>query len=380
MSNNQATYSYKRRRYGRKPRDNLKQAWKHINIARSQEILRFQCMNRFDSTSAGRVPVLQIKNSGSGSIRYPLHLYSLTGHANNVQDGSTVTNDVRPYVGWVLACSNDTGTGNYFWESRIAGDVPSTGAAGALLSKEASWHFEHTDQPTGNIPAPHADSLLDWVQIKLMLYGTLNLPVKYVIDICQINEDFMQPNIDGVISATGLPYSMGNWGANTEQTRERDAFLGSLVQPYAFSPLVVNNFKQGRYFKILKRNIVMIQPTDSTELPAGSTGTTTNPHQRQLDLFMRMNRKCRYDWVGRAPIDINGTETGGGVQDGTAYDLDTGERNQIDVDPKARIFLMIRATCCQLELNAADYKTTPNTRFQPSYDVVIRKSHTKLAF
>jgi hypothetical protein len=161
---------------------------------------------------------------------------------------------------------------------------------------------------------------------------------------------------------------MGPWGYNAEQGRERNAFLGSLVQPYAYSPLVVNNFQQGKYFKILKRNFVMIQPVQSTELPSGATGTVTNPHQRQLDLFLRMNRKCRYDWVGRTQVDAN---------DG-AYDLNTGELNQIDVDPKARIFLMVRATCCEMQTSTDDWPIQAVTRYQPSYDIVIRKSHTKI--
>lgn len=388
------TYDRRRYRVGRRPRKNVRQLWKRAKQGMDAVVYRWQGMNKFDSLSVGYCPLAYRMQTGGTTAHFPLHLFNLTGRPNYVRDIPTGTSTFwTPMPAYVL--TGPTGsTGNFAWS--YLGGQGANGSSGSHAGYKA-WQLEHSDHAVTN-NAPLSGDTLDWVQAKIMLYGTNTTPTKFMIDVVQFMDDTLYPQTYGtdwpVVDPPVNTYDPGAPTEDVKGTRERNQFWQSMVKPLVYSPLVVGNYgeaKVGKKMKIIRSMTHMINPTSLVDTTSGAGTPRVIPNMRQVELFIRFNRNQNYDYEGRVQVD----------PDDASYVQTIQNTINIDVKPKARIFLMLRALCpdsgqdAPVVENATITGTgysgqggavyyTPILRdgkyIQPSYDIVIRKKHSKIAF
>lgn len=207
-----------------------------------------------------------------------------------------------------------------------------------------NWQIERSPGLTSAVTSyPNDCSILKWVQAELELHGMRNYPTKWTIELCKFSE-YVTPN-----QTPGTAITDGNYCE----------FWDNMLKPYTYSPLsqLVPGFKK-KQMTILKRYNVDIDPTASFENDA-------NPHIKTFRMFFRMNRKCSYDWAftnaaAQPQADFEDVD----------YKQEDGDNNT-QVDPKARIFLLMRATNFQAQTDPAA-ATDVNT---PMMNMRIRASH-----
>lgn len=386
------TYDRKKRRWGRKPRKNLRYAIKKIKQGSESVVYRYQAMNRFDSVTAGFTPCKFFQFTDGGAVGqqvYPVHLFNLSGRTNLVRATNSDTSVAyTPLVRYFLYKNNDTATGTYGWLAMKGQKANGTTDGGGTLGTGPyqAWQVEYSDHAQFSNNVPLDSDTLDWVQAKFMLYGTNSLPVKWTIQIVQFNDPWIAPqtycvNYPGGDGLTN--YDPGRPVPDAKGLREANNFLGNLVQKLCYSPMATPTTGHiAAKMKVLRSYSCVINPNFSIENPSGKTGTVVTPHQRQVDMFIRFNRNQNYAWEGKNAID----------PDDPTFDDPQQTTINVDVPFKARLYMLVTATCAESEQgttaqwlgtaapNVIGSAYTPVIRYQPSYDVLVRKKHSKIAF
>lgn len=256
---------------------------------------------------------------GSNPYLVPCHLFDLTS-TMNIQ-GSSITNSM-PWVAPRFSNANDTGV--LAWDKRVA-------------SEGQNWAL--TQSARTNLAGdsyPGAECTLDWVQAKILCYCPSALVCKWTIQIVQFKDMRIVPD------ETVTPFTT--------------AFWQSVVKAYAFSPLESGSVNYRKYMRVLHSQSFIIEPKEDSEV--GQLN-----HYRQINLFKRFGRNCRYDWGQSDPMNMNIEET----------QVNVGNQNLNTVHPRARIYLMIRAQSQNVATGSFDISR------HPSYDIVLRKKQTQLA-
>lgn len=287
-------------------------------------VYRFQGVKQL-ATTPPHVGYAGLEYYDAGAItNFPLHIYDLTQCVNN-NNGNIITG--RP--GYVLRV-NDTTGGIEF--ANLTGQN-NAGVGSTELQTEYNPSFGY----------PFDRSILKWVQIKLNLHGCVQKPTKFEITLCQLNEQVQTTGMGGSFSGTGN-IQLGFWQ--------------SLIRNMTHNNLDTTQYPEvKRSLRVWKRFTYVIQPTSSSE-------NDSAPHQKVVNYFFRMNRRMRYDWqqtqkniLTPANMEANGWEV-------------MNNENNAGVDPKARVFLMIRA------LNTVKLATAPtDSSTTPSYDFIMRFGH-----
>jgi len=184
---------------------------------------------------------------------------------------------------------------------------------------------------------PGGEATLDWVQAKLLFYAATAQTGRYQIDVVQVKDTRLTPD----------PSNNGN--------QMNAAFWQAAMKKFAYNPLESGDSKYNRYFKFLHSQTFIMDPKETSEPEAN--------HMREINIFLRLNRACRYDWEDQDLMNVNTVSEG-------QVNLDSNIKNT--VQPRARIFLMIRATS---KFNTTGFTSADN----PSYDVVLRSKFTQLA-
>jgi len=311
------SYTKNSRSLGRRPRKTLRAAWKVID---SNKTSLTQIFNRYNAFGGAR-GMQEMVNSSAGALGVytpPCHLYDLTS-TNNIQ-GTTVV-EANPYL--QPDFTNITDTGVLSWQ-------PNYGYNGK------NWIPQDTGGTSAQAGAtyPSAECVLEWVSIKLLMYCPSAMVSKTTIDVCQFTDDRVVP---GAVS----PYATAFWQAATKK--------------YAYSPLESGGLRYNKYIRRLHSQSFIMEPKESDEV--GELN-----HYREVNIFLRINRSCRYDWTDQDPMYMQQLDT---QQDTSAY-------IQTIPKPKARIFLMIRGQAQYTPTYSYDVSR------HPSYDIVIRKKQSQL--
>lgn len=306
-------YQKERVQLGRKVKKNLKGAWKHIknNLNESRQSIR----SYVEFGSSNGFNFLQnVAASAADPWTPPMILYDLTSCRNVV--GGVVT-DYNPC--WKPEFSNYGAAGNLTWVQ------PAT---------SGNWLPE--DTPAASTTAasyPQDKSVLDWVSAKLLFYSPFNIPTRISVQIVQFTDRRFCPG-----ESTGAADPLVN------------AFYQGLIKKYSYSPLEEGNSNLKKWMKVLYSKDFIMEPKDTDEqVPA---------QYKQLDIFNRMNRVCKYDWNQNDAMNVMSVDT-----------QVNNSRNLNVVEPKARIYLMIRA---QSKLNSVI-----SNAVHPSFDIVLRTKHTQ---
>lgn len=335
-----------RRRWGRKARQNLRQAWKILRVNRQDTIYRFQQVSQYDTSSGGGYEI-RLKTNGDGTRDCPLHIYNLSS-VINYNGTAEVTQSPARYMIF-------SGGGDLFSGTATFGLLP-----GQRLDKPGdanfNWQLEKTEQnATSNIQYPHAADQLNWVNVKLLLYGSQAAAIKYRIDFIQLSDQWLDP---------WEPFP-----SSSELGQDRNRFWFNMVKEYTYNPILTPQPRDLKNAKILRTYQCIIEPTKTDE-PTGVGGAIV-PHTKQLNIFYRMNRTQRYDWqdnTNEPAVDSLVT------LENAAVEQITVPVNKPDVHPRARVFMVIRALST-VQGQTADY----DIKYNPSYDIIIRKSHSQLS-
>lgn len=320
---------------------------KLVNASKQTQILRFSAISPFMNTTTTPLNA-QKTETGAGALwlhnfydgvstnSLPLHIYDLSS-INNVINGTVTSHYPGSYMKMAAA------TGAVSWAA-LVGNLPN----GAGTS--AYWQYEDTASLGTNAGTqPLRQTLMDYVHARLMCYGSAKMATEYVIEIIQLKDDWLCPDIMGgtLPSSTGLNYK-----------NSANQFWSSYVKSYCAHPVATTNPQSQKNYKVVKTIRFTLQPSLSIETDS-AVG-----HAKQLNIFFRTNRTCKYDWA-EDTIDPN-------VESGLTYPTEQGQL-QLTVHPKARMYMTIRATNVT-QLN----NVVPSVDYTPSYDILLRKKYTTI--
>lgn len=305
--------------------------------------------NVLNTQVGGGAYALQNGNDAVGSnLHVPLHMFDLTS-ANNFVQGTYIYKNPS----YMPVFQNSSGS-NITWSNMVTDT--NNGAVGS------NWNIESTTGTASSFgTSPYTKANLDYVEARLLCYGAANMATDFSIDLVQIKEDYMHP---GFVTNTSNLNS--NITSNADYANSTIAVYESLLKPYVAHPLNSINPRQAHsHFKVLKSIKFTLQPRLSNETDA-NVG-----HCKQVNLFWRANRTLKFDW-GENLID---PQLSGQVA--SAYKTWIGNNGmlQTSVVPKARVYLMVRATN---PTNVNYGSSAPTVLLTPSYDILLRQKLTQI--
>lgn len=308
-----AEYTRVSRAMGRVPRKDLRGAWKLLDQNKSTTIYSYRNYSPFGGVN-GPLGLLNVSTTPTtGVLTAPMHLWDLTA-APNVVNG-TVT---LPVIQWVPTWGTPAAGASFIWQNSQNFTVENSDQAATITSQY-----------------PNGSDTLNWIQAKMLFYCPTTLPCRYQIDVVQFKDTRLVPD-----SVTGT-------------NQFASAFYQAMLKRFMYSPLETGNSRYQKYLKVLHTQTFILNPKESTE--------AVNTIFREVNIFMRLNRRCTYDWSDQNNMAL----TGAGGQTNTDVAVKT------TVHPRARIFLMIRAQ----SPNASAFLST----IHPSYDIVLRTSHSQMS-
>jgi len=277
------------------------------------------------------------------AVRMPIHLWDITACPQGTGAGV-----LHPAIFYDCNFSNETSTGSVGWTTHVNGAA--TTAAG--LDQRASGNsINYNALPTyistqrqvvasGIDSGPGESSFLEKVHASFVLNGPQQRATKWCIQLVQLSE-VVSPGVDPDSSNTST------------------AFWQAMAKPYGYSPLETGPRRDLRkHIKILKTMVFTMDSPESSE-------DHLTARMRHVDFKAFLNRKLNYRW-GHANdlVNLNAQDVPRDTTT-TAYSS--------HVEPKARIYIMIRALCTYQGPNV-EYSNT----IYPSYDLKLDITHKSM--
>lgn len=310
---------------GYKPKHNMYQAFKLLELMRKSCILRFQGVNL---ASSGQEGYYKLWTSSLNGIKYlPLHIIDVTSVINRVNSTNVAaTPGYRPQI--------DALNGEITFVN-----LPNTDSSGNTVATGA-WIVDSTDNDTANNSYPGDKSILDWIQLKFRLWAPLLTDTRFNIQLIQFTDEDCRPERNPTVHSAN-----------------RTALFQYLVKPFTFNGISVSGSEQQKKYKVLRNYDYYMQLANDDN----------SRQRRDVSLFMRMNRNQDYTWARNDYIS-NGEQL---VADDD-FVQNIGD-TQVTVNPRARIYMMIRASATS---HALDWDGT----IHPSYDMILRTKHSFSAY
>jgi hypothetical protein len=274
----------------------------------------------------------------------PIHLWELTGVPQG--QGGSIS---YPNAFYELGFSNETSVGFVKWYTHVnnaATTASGLDQAGSLFSFQYNPHLTYTDKAKDlnlqNYQGPGSDDILEKVHCTMVLNGPTQRSTKWCLQIVQLSEE-VTPGIGE--------------GSSNENT----AFWQAMARPYGYSPLETGPRKE------LQKNIKVLKTVEYIMDSPESNEDHLTCRMRHVDFSMYFNRKQNYRW--------------GRINDLTAMNVADIPNDQVfgpptfstKVEPKARIYLMIRALCQYQGPSIA-----PTSAVYPSYDIKLDLTHKSI--
>lgn len=292
-------------------------------------------LNQITTETGGGAYWLHNKVDSIGNRFVPVHLYDLTAYPNTIAGGFS---NVNPTYQLTFSSSN-----NPAFYGLVNQDREGTTADG-------KWQQESMPDIFGSNSSllPQRRTLLENINLKMLAYGAKGNACNYQIDFVQFTDEIVDPlfiSVNGVV------------GRDLEAAR---AFWQQICKPFCSHPISDQSpmYKTQKFMKTLKSYKFTMQGVNTDEANA------LIPHQKNIKLYMPLNRILKYDWR-----ETDTTALGDLVDPG-AYTQNLG-RTTNWVEPKARIYMMIRA------FNHVQVAYTPGVStidITPSYDINIHSS------
>lgn len=334
-------YSRSRRRSGRYKRRTLRRAYQLINVGNQKVQLRYQGVNRWNSTTplGGYFPLYNHARTDNAQSTWPIYLFDLTSFVNG--QGTSIDLAIPMYG------LTSFGTGpallDYTWNETF-GTLPD----GSTPTQR--WAFENVPGAvTSGVNVPFRRGIRRWLDIRMMMYGSAARPT--IFDVSLIS--FSSPEWDPLYNQ----YLTGVGAGTDKQTMV--AFHQWLLAQYVYNPIMVQNNAFKSRIKFHKNFRAIIQPQENTET-ANALG-----HMRQLNWFIKEDAICKYDWEDTAVApNIQSATVGDGYQQNSS-------QCRFNVQWNKRKYLLIRASS-QLTSSAAAPTVDQNT---PTFDLIVRANH-----
>jgi len=280
----QGEYSKVSTTLGKKPKRDLRAAWKYLNQNISHSVYGHRNYNTFGSLSGAVTLANTSPTPTSGLLSVPCHLYELNS-VPNVTVGGVIS---VPNILYIPTFSSPTDTATIGWQQASSFNIEDSSADASQLSSYAN-----------------SSDTLDWLSIKMLCYTPLTIPCRWEINILRISDQRLNPDV-----------------ANT--SKFCTAIYQSYIKNFIKSPIETSNSAYKRYFKTIYTSSFIMTPKESTENVANI--------MREVNIFLRVNQKCSYNWGDE---DLMGMST-----------IDTQKNygaNKLQTHPRARLYLSIRA-------------------------------------
>lgn len=317
-------YLYSRKTKGRYKKKTLKYLNRHIQLSTVPYYLRFEAVNPYLTTACGKLPIFNYYDT-TGNIAYmPIRLFDLT----SIKQGASG----YPTAGWELRQNNTVNT------TFVA--VSGTNASGAVSNT-------YNVEDVSSVDAPQIRrASLKYVNIRMLLYGTKTVPVRYEIGIMRVKEDEYNPG-----------YILDNGGTATSQFV--GAFWQYLVAKFGYNPIQIYDPQEfRRHYTYTPIKSFMLETTQTNE------GSSSIPHAQQFDFFYKKDHCYKFDWNNNSvlqPTDVL-----------NAPNFPTVDVTQMKTGPdyKYREFLVVRALTSHRRGGGAP---TFANGTDPSFDIIIRQ-------
>lgn len=325
-------------------------------------IERFQKVNP-TAKQSGTFPLDFFRASAEDSAYLPLYTFDLTCVNNNYRSSDGTVGPVYPYPFRRLA--KDPGDGGYYTIENAGRDADNT--------KDVYWWTTErsiTDDSPVNVARDK--SMIEWVDIRLLLYGASRRPSAVTVELWQFNEDEFMPKCDmtrdpnaGVLvtqtietePATPVLGDEPAWAIfNRWQNMWHGVLDSQIGNPIGKRGLADKNPP----FSVLYSRRFDFQPIDLQE--GDATG-----HQQEVHFRYNMNKVCSYD---RNPNSAQVTTAE--LDDANEWDRELAYKTSPFTVPKGRVFLVVRGVTMENASGAVGGVYT----VAPSFDMVVRRKRT----
>lgn len=310
----------------REGQEDVKYTLKNISLFNSAE----QAIN-IDFTQA----------TGSGTFYAPLHVYDVTSCINTTNSfGSSGTDTVQAYTpaSYLVGSTDKTATSPVYYFNPLSGFAQSN-VSGTLYTGN-TWTIEQAPfAPSKLNNMPGGKSFLKYMKLKMLCVSPSARPCKWTINLCQIKDSVLAPDLEGKTLAT-------------EEQQRRSAFYQSLMNKYAFNPIAEQSTK------LLRDNFKVLKTVEWITNPQSTTDPDNAGHQKIVDFFYRFDKELDYQW------SENSLQTVGWSND---IAINPGVNRNI-VAPDKRIYLMIRCL--------ASPATAHDRTIHGSYSIKLSTGHS----
>jgi len=278
------------------------------------------------------------------AVRMPIHLWDLTAVPQGTGAGV-----LYPAIFYDCNFSNETSTGVVGWTTHV--NNASTSATG-MDQRAAANTINYNPVPTyattqkelisSNIEGgPGATSLLEKVHATFVFNGPQQRSTKWCVQLVQFDEKVVP-------------------GVAADSSNVATAFWQSMAKPYGYSPLETGPRRElSKLYKVLKTMTFVMDSPESGE-------DHLTARMRHVDFKAYLNRKLSYRWGHSNDLVALNTQD-------VPRDANVTNSFASHVEPKARVFLMIRALCTYQGPSVA-YSNT----IYPSYDIKLDITHKSM--
>lgn len=289
-----------------------------------------------------------------GLSRFPLWCCSLTQSCAQLNAAATDVNRKALHGHPVI-----TNTGEIRWY--VPGD--GTGQNDQSLytvTEDGSrtrnyWQAFDTAQsgPVGAVNTVGARAMLNNSHITLHLYGQKNYPTQYRVMLVQFDEDTV-PIFDNSVDVTTADLAAGY-----DTRTSSGVFWLNWWRKIAFNPDSKSVQGNTTGMRVLYNRYIDLEPGDNND-------NDTAPHMHRMRLNIDWYRRLNYRWE----ITESGI-TAGGAAPTAGYDVRTNDL-RMDVEPKARVYLLVAATNYTVNTTAASatYSNASNDIPSMEFDII----------
>lgn len=275
-----------------------------------------------------------MQNRTITGIRYlPWYMMDLTG-VNNFTGATPTLSSAVPMV----QLRQDAATGNMFFGAISGYTNNGTSATFNYRPETAPQDLSQT--------ASFGKSMIQSAAIQANLWGATAKATKYMVQVVKILDEDLVPDHNLAFAGTEV----------TLATPKRNDFYQNMIKSWTFNPISTTGGISARKYKVLKTQTITIEPNPTTDGDA-------DPQCVVYKAFLKLNKVMRYEETAAfIPTDVD-------LNDQADYAVNTGAQLTTQVNPKSRIYLVIRST--NYGADAGD--TNVNT---PSFDLSVRIKHT----
>lgn len=308
-------YSRKRRVCGKYKKHGMRWVKRQLLQAQAPYFNRLLACNQFQTTSGGILPLYNHFDNTNNINYLPVYIFELDTVNNN---------GLNAYFGYRLYLNGAT--------SPQSVQLATIGINGGTGTGSEKYAVEDYQNAGGNFTPAFTRATHVYSMIKLLLSGNTACPTKYDISVVSFPHDEFNPSylFEQLGTQTGTsPTITSTYNGDLSVIQ----FWQDLALPYGFNPIMSANMGHvGRHIRYHKRQTFVIESTQTNE------GTAGIPHQKEFDLFYKMDQEHKFDWKSLNPLGVASVN-----QAATEPTLNTGQVVASGPDYKYRKYLMIRA-------------------------------------